>query len=194
MYPFFNDEQKKLKTRARKFAEEVLAPKAEEIDRNGFDRAHYQRVMDSGLIAVPQPKADGGEGAGAVGRCIILEEMSRVCPSTALSYLVGGMGLYSSVATDEQKQKYYIPWVQGKILPAFCLTEPGAGSDVASVSMTAVRDGDEYILNGKKTLIVNGASADILNVWAVTDPDAPASRKFSVFVVKNTTGGGYLPE
>ncbi|SFQ17187.1 hypothetical protein SAMN05216343_12819 [Oscillibacter sp. PC13] len=189
MNPFFTEEQENLKARARKFAEEVLAPKARELDENGFDRAHYQKVMDSGLVGAPQSKADGGEGVATVGRCIILEEISRVCPSTALSYLVGGMGLYPAYATEEQKQKYYLPWVAGKILPAFCLTEPGAGSDVASVATTAVRDGDEYVLNGKKTLTVNGASADVWNVWAITNPDVPASKGMSAFIVEKGTPG-----
>lgn len=189
MNPFFTKEQEELKERARRFAEEVLAPKAREIDERGFDRAHYQKVMDSGLVGAPADRDYGGEGAGTVGRCIILEELSRVCPATGLSYLVGGMGLYASVGTAEQKERYYRPWVAGKLLPAFALTEPGAGSDVASLSTTAVRDGDEYVINGKKTLIVNGASADIWNVYAITDSNVPASRGMSVFVVERGTGG-----
>jgi alkylation response protein AidB-like acyl-CoA dehydrogenase len=183
------EEQAALRLRVRKFAEEVLASKAREIDEKGFDRAHYQKIMDSGLVGAPQSKADGGEGVGTVGRCIILEEISRVCPSTALSYLVGGMGLYASLGTDEQKQRYYYPWIAGKILPAFCLTELGAGSDVASVSTTAVREGDEYVLNGKKTLTTNGASADVWNVWAITNPEVPASKGMSAFIVEKGTPG-----
>lgn len=183
------EELAELRLRIRKFAEDVLAPKAREIDEHGFDREHYQKVMDAKLAAIAVSKADGGEGAGTVGRCVVLEEMSRVCPSTALTFLVGGMGMYSSIATEEQKRKYYYPWIEGKILPAFCLTEPGSGSDVAANAATAVRDGDEYVINGVKTLTTNGASADILNVWAVTNPEVPASRGMSAFVVEKGTPG-----
>ena len=179
----------RFRERVRNFAEEVLKPKAREIDKNGFDREHYQKVLDSGLLGAPQPVKDGGEGVGTSGRCIILEEISRVCPSTALTYLVGGMGLYPSMATAEQIEKYYIPWVHGKIVPAFCLTEAGAGSDVSSVATTAVRDGDEWVINGKKSLIVNGACADVWNVWAITDPSVKASRGMSAFIVEKGTPG-----
>lgn len=189
MNPFFTKEQEALRDRVAAFAKEVLEPKAREIDEKGFDLEHYRKVMASGLVGAPAAKADGGEGVGTVGRCIILEEISKVCPSTALTYLVGGMGLYPTDGTEEQKEKYYRPWVQGKLLPAFALTEPGAGSDVASVSTTADRDGDTYILNGKKTLIVNGASADIVHVYAITDRTVPASKGMSVFVVEKGTPG-----
>lgn len=185
----FTDEQEQLRVRVEKFAKEVLEPKAREIDKTGFDMEHYRKVMESGLVGAPAPKVYGGEGVGTVGRVIILEEISKVCPSTGLSYLVGGMGLYPTDGTEEQIEKYYKPWVQGRILPAFALTEPGAGSDVASVSTTAVRDGDEFVINGKKTLCVNGASGDIIHVYAITDQSVPASKGMSVFIVEKGTPG-----
>lgn len=189
MRPFFTEEQEALRARVEKFAKEVLEPKAKELDKTGFDMEHYRKVMASGLVGAPAGKAYGGEGVGTVGRCIILEEISKACPSTALTYLVGGMGLYPTDGTQEQIEKYYKPWVAGNILPAFALTEPGAGSDVASVSTTAVRDGDEYVINGKKTLIVNGASADIVHVYAITNQEVSASKGMSVFVVEKGTPG-----
>ena len=102
----FTDEQLALRDRIAKFAQEVLAPEAERIDREGFDMDHYRKVMDAGLVAVPLPKEVGGEGMGTVGRCILLEEVSKVCPSTALSYLVGGMSLYYPGASQELIDKY----------------------------------------------------------------------------------------
>ncbi len=185
----FTDEQLALRDRIAKFAQEVLAPEAERIDREGFDMDHYRKVMDAGLVAVPLPKEVGGEGMGTVGRCILLEEVSKVCPSTALSYLVGGMSLYYPGASQELIDKYYMPWVQGKILPAFVFTEPNAGSDAAAISTVAAEDGDEFVLNGKKHLICNGASADVLNVFAITDPEEKVSRRLSVFCVPKGTPG-----
>ncbi|MBQ1408027.1 MAG: acyl-CoA dehydrogenase family protein [Eubacterium sp.] len=189
MNTYFSEEQLALKERVAKFAAEVLAPEVGRIDKEGFDMEHYRKVMASGLVAVAVPKADGGEGMGTVGRCIVLEEMSKVDPSTALSFLVGGMGMYATSASDELKEKYYYPWVRGEILPAFALTEPGAGSDVSSVKTTAVKDGDEYVLNGVKTLIVNGKSADVLNVYAITDTTVKTSKGMSVFAVPTDLPG-----
>ena len=185
----FTEEQLALRERIAKFAQEVLAPEAERIDREGFDMDHYRKVMDAGLVAVPLPKEVGGEGMGTVGRCILLEEVSKVCPSTALSYLVGGMSLYYPGANQDLIDKYYMPWVQGKILPAFVFTEPNAGSDAAAISTVAVEDGDEFVINGKKSLICNGASADVLNVFAITDPEEKVSRRMSVFAVPKGTPG-----
>lgn len=189
MNSYFTDEQNALKERVAKFAKEVLEPKAAEIDKNGFDINHYRKVQEAGFVGVPISKADGGEGLGTVGRCILLEEISRVCPSTALTYLVGGMALYGSLANDELKEKYYYPWVNGKIIACFALTEPDAGSDVSAVKTTAVKDGDEYVINGVKNLATNGACADVVNVYAITDPTVKLSRGLSMICVPKGTPG-----
>ncbi|MBQ8934408.1 MAG: acyl-CoA dehydrogenase family protein [Lachnospiraceae bacterium] len=189
MDSYFSQEQNALRERVAKFAKEVLEPKAAEIDENGFDIDHYRKVMEAGFVGVPVSKADGGEGMGTVGRCILLEEISRVCPSTALTYLVGGMALYGSLANDELKEKYYYPWVNGKIIACFALTEPGAGSDVSSVKTTAVRDGDEYVINGYKSQATNGSCADVVNVYAITDPSVKVSRGMSMICVPKGTPG-----
>jgi len=181
------EEEKALRNEIREFSEKVLKPKADELDKNGFDRAHYDKLIKAGYTKYETSKDYGG--AGTLARLLVIEEISRVDPGVALSYLVGGMGMYPGKANEEMMEKFFYPWLKGEILPAFALTERGAGSDVSSVKTTAESDGDYYVINGTKTLIVNGASADVVNVYALTDTSVPASKGMSMIAVPKGTPG-----
>lgn len=185
----YAEKYQELQQQAAQFAQTVLAKQAARIDREGFDRAHFQQVMDGGWIGAPAAVAHGGRGYGVTGRVIIIEEFARACAATSLTYLVGGMGIYPKIATKDQLERHYLPWVRGELLPAFCLTEPQAGSDVKAIAMTAQKDGDSYLLNGTKTLIVNGKSADILHVFAISEPAQTVANGLSLFVVDAHSAG-----
>ena len=110
-------------------------------------------------MGVPFPQKYGGMGGGEIGYCILMEELGRVCSSTATiigAHIgIGAMAIYLD-GTEEQKQKYLVPLAQGTAIGAFGLTEAQAGSDAAAIKTTAVRDGDDYVLNGAKVFITNG--------------------------------------
>ncbi|MCC7352532.1 MAG: acyl-CoA dehydrogenase family protein [Anaerolineae bacterium] len=177
----------------REFAEEEVRPLAATIDRE--DRVPWEtipKLRQAGLLGVPFPQKYGGAGLGEMGYCILLEEMGRVCTSTATfigAHIgIGAMAIYLG-GTEEQKQRYLVPLARGEKLAAFALTEPGAGSDAAAIRTRAVRDGDRYILNGTKIYITNGSFADIISVMAVTDPALGARGGVTAFIVEKEYPG-----
>ena len=172
----------------REFAEEEVRPLAATIDRE--DRVPWEtipKLRQAGLLGVPFPRQYGGAGLGEIGYCILLEEIGRVCTSTATligAHIgIGAMAIYLG-GNEEQKQKYLVPLARGEKLAAFALTEPGAGSDAAAIRTRALRDGDRYILNGTKIYITNGSFADIISVMAVTDPALGARGGVTAFIVE----------
>jgi len=177
----------------REFAENEVRPLAKEIDEQ--DRVPFEtlkKAAELGLMGVPFSQEYGGVGAGEIGYCILMEELNRVCPSTATVIGahtgIGAMAIYLD-GTEEQKQKYLVPLARGEKIAAFALTEPQAGSDAAAIKTRAVRDGDHYVLNGSKCFITNGSHADIITVMAVTDPTLGARGGVTAFIVEKDFPG-----
>lgn len=186
------EEQKMLKQMVRDFAENEVEPTAAERDEEErFDREIFNKMAELGLTGIPWPEEYGGIGADYVSYVIAVEELSRVCASTGVT-LSAHVSLASwpiyRYGSEEQKQNFLRRLAEGSALGAYALSEPGAGSDVASMKMTAKLDGDEYVLNGSKVWITNGGVADIYVVFAKTDPDA-GHRGISAFIVEKGTEG-----
>jgi alkylation response protein AidB-like acyl-CoA dehydrogenase len=189
----FSPEHKALRRMIREFAENEVAPIAAEIDREGRIPFEVLRHMgDIGLLGVCFPQEYGGMGAGETGYCILMEELGRVCTSTATNVGahigIGAMAIHLD-GTEEQKRKYLTPLASGEKFAAFLLTESDAGSDAAAIRTRAVRDGDHWVINGTKTFNTNGSFADIATVMAVTDPTLGARGGITAFIVEADSPG-----
>ncbi len=172
---------------ARDFAEREVAPKIQEADEKGvFDRRILDRMGELGLLGVSIPEKYGGMGLDYISLAILCEELERVDTSlrVVISVHVGlcSLGILQW-GTEEQKEQYLTDLAQGKRIGAFGLTEPNAGSDVASIEATAVRQGDHYVLNGEKTWISLADVADTFLVFAYTDK-AKKHAGISAFIVE----------
>ena len=187
-----SEEQLLIQAMVREFAAAEVAPIAAEIDRNHrFPEELIPKLAEVGLMGVPYPEEFGGAGADYLSFTIVVEELARVCASTAVIVAAhAGLGAYPifTFGTPAQKEKYLRGLASGEKLGAFALTEPGAGSDAGSGKTSAVLDGDEYVLNGSKIFITNGGYADIYVVTAMTDPDR-GTRGISTFIVEKDTPG-----
>lgn len=187
-----SDEQKMLQKMVRDFAENEVAPTAAERDEEErFDREIFDKMAELGLTGIPWPEEYGGIGSDYISYVIAVEELSRSCASVGVT-LSAHVSLASwpiyKYGNEEQKQNFLKRLAEGSALGAYALSEPGAGSDVASMKMTATKDGDDYILNGSKVWITNGGVADIYVVFAKTDTDAK-HRGISAFIVEKGTEG-----
>jgi len=186
------DEQQLTRTSVREFAEAEVAPIAAEIDReHRFPAETVPKLGELGLLGMLIPEEYGGANMDTVSYCIAIEELSRCCATTGV--LVEAHSSLCSwpivhFGTEEQKQKYLPDLASGKALGAFALTEPNAGSDAGNTATTAVRDGDEFVLNGQKIFITNGAFAQTFVVMA-RSTDAPGTRGVSAFIVDRDTPG-----
>jgi len=181
------DEQRDIQNMVRKFARNEIAPLAAEIDRESrFPAETFEKMKELGLMGVLVPEAYGGVDQSILTCCLIAEEVTYACPSTALSYLAHVVLVAHSLScngSDEQKQKYLHDLASGKKLGSLAMTEPGSGSDVLSLTTSAVRQGDEYVLNGSKTFITNAPVADVFLVYARTDKEA-GPHGISFFIVE----------
>ncbi|WP_044641364.1 acyl-CoA dehydrogenase [Risungbinella massiliensis] len=187
-----SEEHEMMRKMVRDFALHEVAPTAAERDEEErFDRAIYDQMGELGLTGIPWGEEVGGVGADFLSYVIAVEELSRVCASTGVT-LSAHISLASwplyAYGNDEQKQRFLRPLAEGTKLGAYGLTEPGSGTDAAAMKTTAVRDGDEYVLNGSKIFITNGGEAEIYIVFAVTDP-AAKHRGISAFIVEKGTPG-----
>ncbi|MBX6396285.1 MAG: acyl-CoA dehydrogenase family protein, partial [Alicyclobacillaceae bacterium] len=147
-------EQEQMREAVRTFAREVVAPGAAERDENEtFDRTIFDKMAELGLTGIPWPEEYGGAGLDFLTYVITVEELSRVDASAGVTLSahtsLAGWPIYK-FGTEEQKQKYLRPMAEGTKIGAYALTEPGAGTDAASLRTTAVRQGDHYVLNGTK--------------------------------------------
>ncbi|MGM7702030.1 acyl-CoA dehydrogenase family protein [Pseudalkalibacillus sp. Hm43] len=187
------DEQKMIWKMIREFAEEEVAPGAEQRDKEKrFPIEIYKKLGDLGLMGLPFSEEYGGGGADAVSFAIVVEELSRACGSAGITYSahisLGGAPL-DLFGTEEQKQKYLRPICTGESMGAFGLTEPNAGSDAGGTETTAVKDGDEWVINGSKCFITNASYAKNLALTAVTDRDG-GKKEITAFIV-NTDAPGF---
>lgn len=186
------EEQEMLRKMIRDFAEEHVAPTAAERDEEErFDRSIFEKMAELGLTGIPWPEEYGGAGADYVSYVLAVEELSRVDASIGVT-LSAHVSLASwpiyKFGTEEQKQKFLRPLAEGKKMGAYCLTEPGSGSDSAGMRTTAVKDGDHYILNGSKIFITNAGEAEIYIVFAVTDPTLKHKGVTAFIVEKGMPG------
>ncbi|WP_141441222.1 isovaleryl-CoA dehydrogenase [Vreelandella titanicae] len=186
------DELNMLREQVNAFAASEIAPRAAEIDRNNeFPNDLWKKFGDMGLLGITVSEEDGGSGMGYLAHCIAMEEISRASASVALSY-----GAHSNLcvnqikinASPEQKAKYLPKLISGDHVGALAMSEPGAGSDVVSMQLRAKQNGDHYILNGNKMWITNGPDADVLVVYAKTDPDA-GSKGITAFIIEKGMPG-----
>jgi alkylation response protein AidB-like acyl-CoA dehydrogenase len=186
------EDQLLLRDTLRKLADERIAPRAGDIDRSGeFPEDIRQLLASHDVLALPFPEAYGGVGADLLTQCIAIEQIARACVTSSLILSVQGLGSLPLLlaGSEEQKVRLVPDLASGKKLIAFGLTEPEAGSDAGATRTRAVRDGDDYVIDGGKRFITNGSVADIVTVFAVTDPDARTSKRLSAFAVEVPTKG-----
>lgn len=187
-----SDDQKLLQQRIGDFARNKIAPGVDERDENEFfDRTLYDEMGSLGLTGLCYSRDLGGAGGTYLDFALAVEEVSKTDDSLASS-LSASVFLcqwpISQYGTEDQKQKYLKPLAEGRQLGAFALTERNAGSDVAGMKTTAVRQGGEYILNGGKIFITNGGEAETYVVFAMTDP-AKGSKGISAFILSKGLPG-----
>ncbi len=186
------EEQRMFRRMVRDFSEKEIAPRAEEIDETDrFPDDLFRRMGELGILGLPFPEEYGGSGGEYTSMVIALEEIARVSGSMAITldahtslccepiYLFG---------TEEQKRKYLVPLARGEKIGAFGLTEPQAGSDAGATRTHAVRDGDEWVINGQKNFITNGSIADVVVITAKTDLEK-GTRGISSFIIEKGTPG-----
>jgi len=181
------EEIEALRDTVRRFAESRIAPLAAETDRNNAFPMHLWRELgELGVLGITAPEDYGGAGMGYLAHCIAMEEISRASASIGLSY-----GAHSNLCVNQitrngspaQREKYLPKLISGEHVGALAMSEPGAGSDVVSMKLHAQKQGDRYILNGNKMWITNGPDADVLVVYAKTDP-AAGPRGISAFLIE----------
>ena len=185
------DEQKALRELAREFAEKEIRPKEREYDEKMQHPADViERAHEVGLMNLHVPEEYGGLGLSSFDGMLVGEELNWGCSGIGTSVSANGLGSAPVLlfGSDEQRAAWLQPLVESPILCSFGLSEAGAGSDVAALKTTAVREGDEYVLNGSKTFITNAGYASWTVVFAKTDP-RPGSKGMSAFIVPMTTPG-----
>ncbi|RMF89813.1 MAG: acyl-CoA dehydrogenase [Nitrospinota bacterium] len=166
------EEQEELRRVAREFAQNEIAPVAAEHDqKSSFPWEVYQKAFEIGLINLTVPTEYGGGGLGCLDCCLIVEELAAGCAGIASSLMVNDLAITPILVagTPEQKERFLKPFCSKLQMGSFCLSEAGAGSDVAAMTTTAKRDGDDYILNGSKMFITNGGVASLMTVFATRD-------------------------
>jgi len=185
------DELKELQERARKFAQEEIAPIAAECDRLGKPPLFLiEKAMKAGLLHLTVPKEYGGHGYGPLANVIVVEELAAACAGITTTLMANTLAITPILlyGTPEQLEKFVKPLCTQPKLAAFALTEPGAGSDAASIRTTAIADGDDYVINGQKCFITNGSIASLYVVFALTSPEKGARGASALIVPADTPG------
>ena len=193
-FPHFmlSEDHEMLRDVVRSLCEAKIAPNAAEVDEKAeFPQASYDALRAADFHAPHVPEAYGGNGADALATCIVIEEVARVCMSSSLIPAVNKLGSMPVIlaGSEELKHRYLTPMARGEAMFAYGLSEREAGSDTASMSCTAVPDGDGWRLTGHKAWITNAGISDYYSVLAVTDPDGPRGRNISAFVVEKSDPG-----
>jgi alkylation response protein AidB-like acyl-CoA dehydrogenase len=182
----FTEEHEQLRESIGSFVTRELAPHAMEWEETTFPDWVFRRMGELGFLGLTFPQEYGGQGGDYYCGIVLAEEMTR-CNSGGLAM---GVAVHTDMATppilafgtEEQKQRYLVPSIRGEKISCLGITEPDAGSDVAGIKTRAVRDGDEYVINGSKTYITNGHRADFILLVTKTDPDAGYDG-FTLFLV-----------
>jgi alkylation response protein AidB-like acyl-CoA dehydrogenase len=188
----FTDEHDQLRGSIRSFVTKELAPHAEEWEETTFPDSVFRRMGELGFLGLSYPEEYGGQGGDYYCNLVLAEEMTHAnCGGLAM-----GVAVHTDMATppvhlfgtEEQKQRYLVPAIRGEKISCLGITEPDAGSDVAGIKTRAVRDGDDWVINGSKTYITNGHRADFIVLVTKTDPDAGYDG-FTLFLVDMDTPG-----
>lgn len=179
------------RARAREVAEKHVRPAAAELDRTGeYGWEILEALKKYELTGIWIPSAYGGQDGGILDLCVVVEELSRACGGVGVAYAVNALGSFPIIlgGTEEQKQTYLPPIAKGEKLIAFGLSEKASGSDAGSLTTTALRDGDHFVINGEKKWNTNGGVASYFTVYALTDP-GKGIRGISAFIVERDTPG-----
>ena len=185
------DEYEELRASVRRLAEDSIAPNAAECDeREEYPWASWKAWREAGFPGLAFPEQYGGQGGGVLAHAIAVEEVARVCASSSLFTFISKLGMTALLdnGSDALKQQYLPRVASGECQASYCLSEAGAGSDVRAMTTRAVRDGDHYVLNGRKMWITNAGVSDFYTIFAKTDPDA-GHRGISAFVVEREFAG-----
>jgi alkylation response protein AidB-like acyl-CoA dehydrogenase len=185
------EDERHVRDLVRTIARERIAPLAAQTDESEAYPAEQLRLLsEQGLMGLYIPEAYGGAGLGALAFCLAVEEIAWACASTAVIYLVQYAAGYPLVShgTEEQKRRYLPRLAAGEITTALSISEPGAGSDAASMTTTAVRKGDRYVLNGTKMWVTNGSHASVLTLFATVDRGR-GHKGVTAFLVEPTFPG-----
>lgn len=190
----FTPKQQMIKKMIREFADKEIKPYAADADQKEiFPEEQIKKLAKLGVMGMSIPKKYSGTELDNISQTIIMEEVSRACNATAVT-----MGAHTSLCcypvinhgTEEQKQRFLPKLASGEYLGAFALTEPAAGSDAVNVQTTAVKDSDEYIINGNKIFITSGGKADLINIVATTDRSA-RHKGLSIFAIETKKAPGF---
>lgn len=186
-----SEEQELIRANMKEFCAQYVDPITVEIDETSrFPAEVFAKLGEMGWMGMPFPTEYGGAGLDYVTYVIVMEELARSCASICLDlscHILGSL-VINNYGNEEQKQKYLVPMTRGQRFGAFAITEPGAGTDVSTLSTTAVLDGDCYILNGTKTFISNGPTADTFIILAYTDK-SKGTKGMSTFIVTKESPG-----
>jgi len=188
-----NEQETLVRDMAREFAQKELLPRATKHDREEtIDPEVFPMLAELGLMGMTIPEEYGGAGMGNTELAIALEELNAACASTGVTVSVHNSLLGSPITkwgTEEQKQTWLPRLATGELIGCYCLTEPNAGSDAAAVATTAVRDGDDWVINGTKIWVTNGGWAGLCLVYVRTNPDVSNAKGMSAFLVPTDAAG-----
>lgn len=186
------EEQEAFRQSVRELAADKIAPRAAEIDvEDEYPWDVDEQLVKNGFAGVSYPEEFGGAGGGAVELCLLVEEISRVCAGVSLIPAVNKLGAIPVLlaGTDEQKRLVCEGITNGEHRMSYCLTEPGSGSDAAAMRSRAVKDGDDWVLNGTKRFITGAGATDLYTYFAVTDPDGTKGKNITAFLVSKDMKG-----
>lgn len=186
------EDHKMIQDMARKFAKEEILPKAAHYDEaEEFPAEHLPKMKELGFMGMMIDPKYGGSGMDMLSYVLVLEQISAACASTGVTMSVNNSlfcGPVEKFGTEEQKQEFLVPCAKGEKLGAYCLSEPGTGSDAANQKCVADKKGDAYVLNGTKNWITNGPNADHFIVFAMTDKEQ-RHKGISAFLIKKDDAG-----
>jgi len=187
-----SEQQRMIRDMARDFARTTIAPVAAELDREErFPAAIVKQMAELGFLGMNVEEKYGGAGLDTLCYVLAMEEISKACASCGVIMSVNNSLVcwpLETYGSEEQKQRFLTPLAKGDLLGAYCLSEPGAGTDAANQATTAKRDGDGWVINGMKNFITNGAHADVLIVFAQTDPSL-RHKGIAAFIVETKSEG-----
>jgi alkylation response protein AidB-like acyl-CoA dehydrogenase len=189
---FFTEDEIRFREEVREFARKVIAPKADEVENGMYPGPLLRKIGKAGYMRQLHPIEYGGTAKGVVYEMIVAGEIAGVSAPTDMSRTASSTLCaipISRFGNDEQKRKYLTPIVRGEKIGAIGITEPDVGSDTADMKTTAIRAGDEYVINGEKRFITNGADADIITLFAITEPEVKSKRSMSAFIFPTDTDG-----
>lgn len=188
----FTDEQEAFRQSVRQLAEDKIMPRAAEIDEaDEYPWDIDELLVKAGFAGVSYPEEHGGAGGGATELCLLVEEISRASAGVALIPAVNKLGAIPVLlaGSDELKKKVCTGVTNGEHRMSYCLTEPGSGSDAAAMRSRAVKDGDDWVLNGSKRFITGAGATDLYTYFAVSDPDGSKGKNITAFLVDKDMKG-----